>query len=197
MLLLKNIAPESKGLTALAMSMVMVVVLTVNATGSSVADEADWGNVFSDAKDIKSLSKMEKVEAALDRYEEKTSLTDWELKDLLSKVGFEGAGLKKAWAAAKTESNGRPLAHNGNSKTGDNSYGIFQINMIGSLGDARKEKFDLQYHTDLFNPVVNAEIAYHMTKGGEDWSSWPNSVNSGNKRYVNFLNEYSSVTKEN
>ena len=35
------------------------------------------------------------------------------------------------------------MAYNGNSKTGDSSYGIFQINMLGNLGDDRKEKFEL------------------------------------------------------
>jgi hypothetical protein len=24
----------------------------------------------------------------------------------------------------------------------------------------------------LFDPVINAEITYYMTKGGSDWSSW-------------------------
>ena len=73
-------------------------------------------------------------------------------------VGFEGVGLKKAWSIAKRESNGRPLAYNGDKKTGDSSYGIFQINMIGDLGPTRLEKFDLKSNKELFDPVTNAEI---------------------------------------
>lgn len=105
-------------------------------------------------------------------FENKTSLTDIELVWLLEAVGFEGQELKEAWAIAKKESNGRPLAFNGNTLTGDNSYGIFQINMISTLGDDRREKFDLNHNADLFNPVKNAEIAFHMSQGGEVWKAW-------------------------
>jgi len=108
----------------------------------------------------------------LESYENKTHLTDVELKKLLSLVGFEGNDLVVAWAIAKKESNGRPLAFNGNHKTGDSSYGMFQINMIDNLGPDRRDKFDLDSNAELFNPVKNAEIAYYMSRGGEDWSSW-------------------------
>jgi len=105
-------------------------------------------------------------------FENKTSLTDIELVWLLEAVGFEGQDLKEAWAIAKKESNGRPLAFNGNKLTGDNSYGIFQINMVDSLGEDRRTKFDLEHNADLFNPVKNAQIAMHMSNGGSDWTSW-------------------------
>lgn len=104
--------------------------------------------------------------------EQKGSFSDEELVKMLKAVGFEGKALKVAWAVVKKESNGRPLAFNGNVKTGDNSYGIFQINMIGGLGVARRDKFDLDSNKDLFDPVVNAQIAYYMSNEGSDWSSW-------------------------
>lgn len=104
--------------------------------------------------------------------EQKTPFTDEDLAQMLSAVGFEGNALKVAWAVVKKESNGRPLAFNGNSRTGDSSYGIFQINMIGGLGVVRREKYDLKTNTELFNPVINAEIALHMTSEGDNWSSW-------------------------
>jgi hypothetical protein len=105
-------------------------------------------------------------------YSSSEMLTDQKLKLLLETVGFEGLGLKKAWSIAKRESNGRPLAYNGNRKTGDSSYGLFQINMIGNLGVERLEKFDLKSNKELFDPVTNAEITYYMTNGGSDWSAW-------------------------
>lgn len=111
-------------------------------------------------------------------YKTSEMLSDTELKNLLKATGFEGVALKKAWAIAKTESNGRPMAYNGNRNTGDSSYGIFQINMLGNLGIDRKEKFELKSNILLFDPVINAEITYYMTQGGNDWSSWP-SYNSG------------------
>ena len=120
-------------------------------------------------------------------YKPSETLTDVELKELLSAVGFEGKALKQAWAIAKSESNSRPMAYNGNRKTGDSSYGIFQINMLGELGIDRKEKFDLRSNILLFDPVINAEITYYMTKGGTDWSSW-SSLNGA--RYKEFLTEF-------
>jgi hypothetical protein len=108
----------------------------------------------------------------LAKYVNADRLTDSQLIELLSAVGFKGQDLKEAWAVAKKESRGNPLSHNGNRKTGDNSYGLFQLNMLGSLGDTRRDKFSLSSNAELFNPVVNAQIAYHMSGGGKDWSAW-------------------------
>jgi hypothetical protein len=111
-----------------------------------------------------------------DTYKSSEMLTAEDLKDLLWAVGFEGTALKTAWSVARIESNGRPLALNDNKSTGDKSYGIFQINMLGELGMARKEKFNLVSNKELFDPVTNAEITYYMTKGGKDWSAWSAST---------------------
>jgi hypothetical protein len=150
----------------------LVTVLTGNANAST-----DSKNNLSTeqaqpleptSKEVFLVSKAKKLES----FENKTHLTDIELKELLSLVGFKGNDLIVAWAVAKKESNGRPLAFNGNHKTGDSSYGMFQINMIDALGPDRRTKFDLESNAELFNPVKNAEIAHYMTKGGKDWSSW-------------------------
>jgi hypothetical protein len=87
-------------------------------------------------------------------------------------AGFRGQDLVEAWGTAMKESTGRPFAHNKNSNTGDNSYGLFQINMIGSLGPARREQYKLKTNSDLFDPLTNAKIAYQMSNGGKDWSAW-------------------------
>jgi hypothetical protein len=119
-------------------------------------------------------------------YKPSEKLSDIELKELLAAVGFEGKALRTAWAIAKTESSGRPLAYNGNRNTGDSSYGIFQINMLGDLGIARKEKFDLRSNILLFDPVINAEITYHMTKGGTNWSAWKGLTQRAKEFYLKF-----------
>ena len=108
----------------------------------------------------------------LAKYVNADHLTDSQLVELLSAVGFKGKDLQEAWAVAKKESRGNPLSHNGNRKTGDNSYGLFQVNMLGSMGETRRDKFSLSSNAELFNPVVNAQIAYHMSGGGKDWSAW-------------------------
>jgi uncharacterized membrane protein (DUF2068 family) len=112
----------------------------------------------------------------LDKFRGAKTLTQDELIELLSAVGFKGKALRTAWAVAMKESNGRPVAHNKTVSTGDNSYGIFQINMIGSLGKDRlalfNEKFGMLKPTELFDPVTNVQVVYYMTQGGTDWSSW-------------------------
>ena len=120
----------------------------------------------------KSLVKVKKNLSLLSKYQNATSLTNKELKNLLYAVGFRGQGLKKAWAVAKKESNGQPIRYNGNSKTGDSSLGLFQINMIRDLGPERRAKFGLNFSAELLNPVVNAQIAYHMSAAGTNWSAW-------------------------
>ena len=109
---------------------------------------------------------------ALDKFHNSDRLTKTDLVHLLSAVGFEGKDLREAWAIAMKESRGNPLSHNGNRKTGDNSYGLFQDNMIGSMGQERRDKFSLDYNAELLDPVVNAKVAYHMRNGGKDWSAW-------------------------
>ena len=79
------------------------------------------------------------------------------------------------------------LAFNGNEETGDSSYGVFQINMVGELGPDRRDKFDLTSNVELFNPVTNSKITFHMTKGGKDWSAW-SSVNG--PKYQEWYNKY-------
>jgi hypothetical protein len=155
----------------------IVALVTVLSNGANADSGLDTKNNLSleQAQTIDTASKevfLVSKEKKLESFENKTSLTDLELKELLSLVGFKGKDLVVAWAVAKKESNGRPLAFNGNHKTGDSSYGVFQINMIDNLGPDRRTKFDLESNAELFNPVKNAEIAYYMTNGGEDWSSW-------------------------
>jgi hypothetical protein len=113
-----------------------------------------------------------KAEARLEKYRNKVKLSHLECKGLLKEVGFKGKALEQAWAIVMRESNCRSHAYNGNEKTGDNSYGIFQINMIEEVGDSRREKFGMVSNAMLLDPVTNAQIAYYMSKGGTDWSAW-------------------------
>lgn len=120
----------------------------------------------------------------LTKYVSKDSLTDRELKDLLYHVGFRGKHLVEAWAVSKKETNGRPYAFNKNGRTGDKSYGLFQINMIRDLGPERITKFNLSDNQDLFNPVINAQVAFYMSKGGTNWSSW-HGITSKTRMWIN------------
>ena len=94
------------------------------------------------------------------------------LKRILRSVGFEGYSLRMAQAIIFLESNRRIYAHNPNANTGDNSYGLFQINMFRGLEKSRQEKYGLEANEDLFNTATNAEIAYIISDGGTNWSAW-------------------------
>ena len=135
-----------------------------------------------DTKSAFLVSKTKKM-AVLEKYSNAIHLSDYDLVKMLKAVGFTGNGLRTAWAVAKAESNGRPFAFNGNTRTGDSSYGVFQINMIGNLGPDRRDKFNLRTNAELFSPVKNAQIAFHMTKGGKDWSAWSSTKNGATKKW--------------
>ena len=72
------------------------------------------------------------------------------------------------------ESSGNPKARN--TSYPDNSYGLFQINMLDEpgykLGEERREKYNIQ-NNDLLDPATNARIALDIlrTQGRRAWST--------------------------
>jgi len=166
-----SLSSPEKVLALLSLFIVLSSGAVAVAVESKVQEVVATEQVATGLKAVDEIEPVKKTKP-FSYFENKTNLSDIELVWLLEAVGFEGQDLKEAWAIAKKESNGRPLAFNGNSLTGDNSYGIFQINMINTLGEDRRTKFDLEHNADLFNPVKNAQIAMHMSNGGSDWTSW-------------------------
>ena len=164
--------------TAIGMITLFLFGVQPSPMPNAQADVVEQKTVQEQKLEAKQLKRETLEKFSNTVYKSSQMLTDKELLQLLKAVGFEGKALKLAWAVAKSESNGRPMAYNGNRNTGDSSYGIFQINMLGNLGVDRKEKFDLRSNVLLFDPVINAEITYHMTQGGNDWSSW-SSIRNG------------------
>jgi hypothetical protein len=117
-------------------------------------------------------SKAEAQMLVLKKYQNYAKFQPKELVTMLQAVGFKGQSLKYAWSVAMKESHGNALDYNGNVHTGDNSYGLFQINMLGSMGADRRTYFGLAYNAQLLNPVTNAQIAYQMSNAGRNWSAW-------------------------
>ena len=129
----------------------------------------------------------------------KQALTPAQLSELLYAVGFRGEAHKVAFGIAMRESNARPLALNKSTRTGDSSYGIFQINMFGDLGPSRREKFGLTDNKQLFDPVLNLQVAHLMSRGGEDFGAWgigPNAYRKGaGMSTLKRLGEYPGIIK--
>lgn len=147
-------------------SISMVVSLTASALVGQPVDSNVQTLTVSSSAEISFERGEYKIIKAPTR--SKTMLSDDELIAILKQAGFSGYGLKYAWAIAVKESTKRPIAYN---KASD-CYGLFQINMSGSLGTNRLDKYNLQSEKDLFNPLVNAKIAYQMSNNGKNWSAW-------------------------
>ena len=165
MLTLRGIAMSTVAyITAITIGIFSVTMLSSNAASNPIITE-----VPAHIKQIEQTNPLVLLEGA-------KTLTEHELVELLAAVGFEGKALKTAWSVVMRESRGRPVAHNKNANTGDNSYGLFQINMLGSMGVDRLAKFQdkigITKASDLLDPVANAKAAYYMTAGGKDWGSW-------------------------
>lgn len=97
-------------------------------------------------------------------------------------AGFRGQDLTVAVAVALAESGGDPHAHN--SVPPDNSYGLWQINMLGSLGPARREQFGLDANRELFDPAENARAAWSVSGHGDSFRPWSTYTNGAYKKYV-------------
>jgi hypothetical protein len=79
-------------------------------------------------------------------------------------------------AVALGESGGRPGAHNNNRSTGDNSYGLWQINMIDALGPERARTIGIKDYNQLKDPNVNARAMKQVlaSQGLNAWSVYRN-----------------------
>lgn len=112
-----------------------------------------------------------------------TRLTDAQIAGAAKSAGFTGNSLVIAIAIALAESSGNPRSHN--RKPPDNSYGLWQINMYGDLGPARRKQFGLKNNEELFNPTVNAKAAYAISNGGKKFTPAWSTYTFG--RYLPYL----------
>lgn len=97
-------------------------------------------------------------------------LTQGQLQVLAAAVGMKDP--KTMAAIAMAESNGNTNAHNATPP--DDSYGLWQINMLGEMGPARRRQFGISKNTDLYNPFVNARAAKMIqdSQGLKAWSTY-------------------------
>lgn len=109
------------------------------------------------------------------------TLTAAQIAAVASKAGFTGNDLKIAVAVAKAESGGNANAHNTNSGTGDDSYGLWQINYYGGLKAERTASFGPG--PGLFDPQKNANAAYQIFKGS-GWNAWSTYKRGDYKQYM-------------
>lgn len=98
-----------------------------------------------------------------------------------------------ATAIAWAESGGNATAHNPNRATGDDSYGLWQINMLGSMGPRRRILFGISSNEKLLDPVTNANamVKLWLNKGRSfrDWTTYNNG------KYKSFLPQAREAVK--
>jgi hypothetical protein len=104
------------------------------------------------------------------------------LEEILRSVGFSGDGLRTAMAVALAESGGNSGAENFKGK--DLSYGLFQINMLGGMGPERRKKYGLSSNEDLYDPYINARVAFGESNGGRNWRKWTTYTSGKYQRYL-------------
>lgn len=112
---------------------------------------------------------------------------------LLYGAGFRGDGLKTAFAVALAESGGVASRHSDPRLLKDDSYGIFQINMIGGLGPARRKQYGLASNKELYNPHINARVAYNISQQGTNFKPWSAYKNGD---FTKFLDDASRLAKK-
>lgn len=101
---------------------------------------------------------------------------------LAEKAGVSPLAAVTAAAIALAESGGNPRAYN--PVPPDNSYGLWQVNMIGGLGPQRRRQFGLDSNDQLFDPWTNARAMAAISGGGRNWGPWSTYTSGAYRRYM-------------
>jgi hypothetical protein len=109
------------------------------------------------------------------------TLTAAEIRQYASAAGFSGNDLDIAVAVAFAESGGNPRSHNATPP--DDSYGLWQINMLGKLGPDRRKRFGLSSNAQLFDPAINAKAARIIFQGS-GWRAWTTYTRGTYKKFL-------------
>ena len=94
------------------------------------------------------------------------------IKALATAAGFSDRDASIMAAIAMAESSGNSGALNNNPRTGDLSYGLWQVNMIGRMGPERRRQFGIGNNDALYDPATNAMAARRVfeSQGFGAWS---------------------------
>lgn len=97
-------------------------------------------------------------------------ISDQQIASYAKATGLNNSQTAIAVAVALAESGGNTNAHNG--VPPDDSYGLWQINMLGSMGPSRRQQFGIGTNSELFEPAVNARAMHYISNGGQNWRAW-------------------------
>lgn len=109
-----------------------------------------------------------------------------QLKAYAAAAGAANPDTAAAIALAETGGTGNTNAHN--VVPPDNSYGPWQINMLGSLGPDRRKKLGITQNSQLFDPGINARAMVMISNGGTNWTPWSTYTSGKYKSYLPTVN---------
>jgi hypothetical protein len=99
----------------------------------------------------------------------------------------QGAGLtsdhaKIAAAIAMAESGGSPsvITHDSD----DDSYGLWQINMKGDMGPARRKQLGISANSALLDPKTNARAMAMISGNGANFGAWATFTGGQYKKFL-------------
>jgi hypothetical protein len=99
--------------------------------------------------------------------------TQEQIAQYLRNAGFPESAIPTMLRIAQLESSNDPNAFNPDESTGDLSYGLFQINMLGKMGPERRKWFGIKSNEELYDPQKNADAAFKL------WNSRERSKGKG------------------
>lgn len=126
------------------------------------------------------------------------------LAELLLQGGFTEQQVPAMLEIAKRESSLNPLALNPNADTGDLSYGLFQINMLGGMGPERRKALGLKSNEELYDPATNVRAAKYIydMQGPQAWSVYDatdpafTNLNLNDNNNLNVENTYNFTIQQ-
>jgi Lysozyme like domain len=98
------------------------------------------------------------------------TLKSYQIYALARWAGLSQSRARIATAVALCESEGNTDAHN--TVPPDDSYGLWQINMLGTLGPARRASLGLKSNDELLDPLVNAKAMARISGFGLNFGPW-------------------------
>jgi hypothetical protein len=112
-----------------------------------------------------------------------TKLTTAQIKGLAYGVGLDDNQASIMTAIALAESGGNTDSHN--PIPPDDSYGLWQINMLGSMGTSRRKALGLPSNSALYDPSTNAVAMKYIysRQGYKAWSTY------GGPKYQLFISK--------
>lgn len=78
----------------------------------------------------------------------------------------------------------------------DLSFGLWQINMKGSMGPSRRSQYGLANNEALYDPATNARVMAALSENGKKWGAWTTwTVGPAKVKALQYLPTATAITK--